>query len=416
MTRYAAASPMRGSVGPARISSKDSRGWRSTGRLISLPILLFAVLAPGGIGRAAGGAGRHSVPIGVGRRAAGVMRLPNGTLLPVGPERTRGELLARRDGRRLLGCTKTFHRSGFPENVRVNTDCGGAGQQEELVAVNPTDQQNVIVSQTGAFTAVHYSLRGGEPGSFGDSGLFTALVPCDPRPPCGPGGLWSYDLFTDPAHAFDPQGNLYMVAIGYDFLQDSLNGIYVWKSNACGKGRALGNPSDPRCFPINGIPAVLHDNFANRPDQDFQPKIASGPRPNDPRGSQIAAVWSTAQYGCGPAGSDLCAQPGFLSLSTDGGRSWTTPKDITGRAPFCVGGDAFTGRHADAHACNLDDQGGASTHRSRTSTSRPSLPAERCENSISNPGIAQAESRRARVGPQLFRRSVGAARPIILGS
>jgi hypothetical protein len=244
----------------------------------------------------------------------------------------------------------------LPDNVRVNTDCGGAGQQEEWLAVNPTDPRNVIVSQTGAITGVHYSLRGGEPGSFGDSSLFTDLVPCDPENPlCGPVGLWSYDAFTDPAHTFDPQGNLYAAAIGFDFLQDSLNGIYVWKGNSCGKGQALGNPSDPRCFPIDGIPVVVHDNFANPPDQDFQPKIASGPRPDDPGRSQIATVWSTAHFGCGPGGTDFCAQPGYLSRSTDGGKRWTTPKKVTGQAPFCVGGDAFTGRSADAHACNLDD-------------------------------------------------------------
>jgi hypothetical protein len=283
------------------------------------------------------------------------VRLPNGTFHPVGRELTGSDRPAQGNRGPLAICTKTFRRAGFPDNVRVNTDCGGAGQQEELVSVNPTDPENVIVSQTGAFTGVHYSLRGGEPRSFGDSGLFTDLVPCDPGHLCGTGGLWSYDLFTDPGQAFDPQGNLYMAAIGFDFLQDSVNGIYVWKGNACGKGQALGNPSDPECFPANGIPAVIHDNFSDPADQDFQPKLAAGPLPDHPRQSQIVAVWTTADFGCGPGGTDFCEQPGYVSISTDGGTTWTRPKKVTGRAPFCVSGDAFTARAVDAHACNLDD-------------------------------------------------------------
>ncbi|HYU56566.1 MAG TPA: sialidase family protein, partial [Actinomycetota bacterium] len=240
--------------------------------------------------------------------------------------------------------------------MRVNTDCGRAGQQEEWVAVNPTDPPNVIVSQTGAVTGVHYSLQGGASGSFGDSSVFMDLVPCDPANPlCGPGGYWSYDLFTDPTHAFDPEGNLYFAAIGFDFLRDPLNGTYVWKGNACGKGQALGNPSDDRCFPIDGFAAVIHDNFAHPMDQDATPWLSSGWLPGDPGKSQVAAVWTTSQFGCGPGGSDLCSQPGFISRSTDGGVTWTRPMEVTGQAPFCVGGDAFTGRPTDAHACNLDE-------------------------------------------------------------
>jgi hypothetical protein len=130
MTRCAAAASPRGGVVQ-----------RSTARLISLSILLFAVLAPDGIGRAAEGAGRHSAATGNGRLPVSVVRLPNGTLIPVGPGRTTGDRLALRDRRSQAACTKTFQRSGFPDNVRVNTDCGGAGQQEE----------------TGAIMGVHYS-------------------------------------------------------------------------------------------------------------------------------------------------------------------------------------------------------------------------------------------------------------------
>ena len=325
------------------------RAWLAA---LSITAVVFSLT--GGIGTAAG-EGNLTAAINGNRVRAGMVRLPNGTFLPVGRERAAGSQ-ATSSAASVAGCTNTFTRAGFPDNVRVNTDCGGAGQQEEWVAVNPTDPRNVVVSQTGAFTGVHYSLRGGAPGSFGDSSIFTELVPCDPSNlACGPGGLWSYDLFTDPAHAFDPKGNLYFTAIGYDFLQDPVNGVYLWKGNACGRGQALGNPSDPSCVQTDGIPGVIHDNFAHPDNQDATPWIAAGPRSDAPRKSQVAAVWTTTRFGCAPTGADFCDQPVFFSGSIDGGVIWSKARNISGRAPFCVGGDAATGDPTDAHACNLNE-------------------------------------------------------------
>ena len=52
----------------------------------------------------------------------------------------------RRSG--LSGCSRTFQRSGFPDNVRANVDCGYRFQSEEWVAVNPTDPKNIVASQS----------------------------------------------------------------------------------------------------------------------------------------------------------------------------------------------------------------------------------------------------------------------------
>jgi hypothetical protein len=111
---------------------------------IALLMSLTALLLGGassfaGVGGASEGAGPTMGGVRAGEPAAGVVRLPNGTFDVVGHERMGGARLGQPSGGPLSTCTKTFRRTGFPDNVRVNTDCGGAGQQEELVSVNPTD-------------------------------------------------------------------------------------------------------------------------------------------------------------------------------------------------------------------------------------------------------------------------------------
>ena len=62
---------------------------------------------------------------------------PNGAVEPAGSPPTIG----------IYGCSHTFKKKGFPDNVRANVDCGFRFQGEEWVAANPTDPSNVIVSQ-----------------------------------------------------------------------------------------------------------------------------------------------------------------------------------------------------------------------------------------------------------------------------
>jgi BNR/Asp-box repeat protein len=258
----------------------------------------------------------------------------------------------------VAGCTNTFRRPGFPDNVRVNVDCSGIDQVEEWIAVNPADHRNVVVSHNdGVKVGMAYSLSGGVPSSFGETELATGIVQCDPSTAlCGEAGLWSYDLFTDPSHAFARHGSLYFSAIGYDRFQDSANGIYVWRSPACSKGRVLANPTERTCPPSNDylVPSTVHDNFANPENQDNKEWLAAGPRPARPDRTQLAVVWPILRFDCG-AGGQLCEAAGFMSRSIDGGVSWTEAKEITGKAPFCVGGDEVTHDPRDAHACNLNE-------------------------------------------------------------
>jgi hypothetical protein len=326
---------------------------RRSSLVAAAALVLVSLVVGTATGRAVSTHERGSARRSVGALPRGVTRLPNGSLF----SRERATPRADVASTRIAGCTKTFSAPGVPDNVRANVDCGGLDQVEEWVAVNPTDPGNIIVSHNdGVRVGVVYSLRGGAPGSFGETELATGLVHCDPKAPrCGPSGAWSHDAFTDPAHAFDPQGNLYFTAIGYG-IDQPVQGIYVWKSNACGKGRSLGSPADRHCIAADEYlaPVTVYDSFADPNRAPNREWIAAGPQPRAAGRSQVAVVWPINRAGCGPDGAELCDARVFFSRSTDGAVSWTKARDITPNAPFCTGGDAFTGDPADAHACNFN--------------------------------------------------------------
>jgi hypothetical protein len=167
-------------------------------------------------------------------------RLPNGLFVPAlsggftqaameaigrtGHERGRHE---KQPQLSVFGCPNVFKKDGRPNNVRANIDCGFRFQSEEWVSVNPTDPNNVIVSQndsklSGNRTGVDFSLDGGK--HFGDSVLPSGRVNISTVP----GGQWSFDAYSDPGTAFDSQGNLYYSAIGFDAFQDAFAGEFVW--------------------------------------------------------------------------------------------------------------------------------------------------------------------------------------------
>ena len=106
------------------------------------------------------------------------------------------------------------------------------------MAVNPTDPSNIVASSndskySGNRTGVEFSLDGGK--HWGDSELPVGRLAAD----FIPGGEWSFDAITDPAHAWDADGNLYYSAVAFDVFQDFNDALVVWKANSCLKGSAL---------------------------------------------------------------------------------------------------------------------------------------------------------------------------------
>jgi hypothetical protein len=308
------------------------------------------------------------------RGAAEIPRLPNGLPIPTpsgGVAQAVKESLIARSQQALsaevapgglrpeistFGCRHVFRAPGRPINVRANVDCGFRGQSEEWVAVNPTDERNVVVSQndsklSGNRTGVNFSLNGGR--NFGDSVLPNGRVMSEEIP----GGEWSFDAFTDPAHAFDSRGNLYYTAIGFDAFQDPFSGLFVWKSNSCLKGSALHTPGSDSCDPFTPpIPATaipIGTNFDNPALLHDKNLMAADYVKGSPFRDNVYVTWTIFDLSCGLEGVDYCESPIFFSRSTDGGVNWSEPLEISGSNPdICRFGDLFN-PDENPNACNF---------------------------------------------------------------
>jgi hypothetical protein len=308
------------------------------------------------------------------RGVADVPTLPNGLMIPMpsggasqaGKESLlsgRAEALSRAtipNGLQpkisAFGCPNVFSAAGRPDNVRTNVDCGFRQQAEEWVAINPTDEANVIVSQndsklSGNRTGVDFSINGGR--NFGDSVLPNGRVMSEQFP----GGEWSFDAFSDPGHAFDSEGNLYYSAVGFDAFQDPFNGLFVWKSNSCLKGSALHTPGsgscDPFVPPFSATAIPIHTNFSNPALFDDKPLIAADYFKGSPFKDNVYVTWSLFDFSCGPEGVDYCESPIFFSRSPNGGVNWSRPMEISGRNPrICNFGNLFD-RTEDPNSCNF---------------------------------------------------------------
>ena len=251
------------------------------------------------------------------------------------------------------GCSNTYQRSGFPDNVRANVDCGYRFQSEEWVAVNPTDPKNIVASQNdsklnGNSTGVDFSTDGGR--HWGDSVLSVRRNTL----PAAPGGVWSWDAYSDPAHAFDSQGNLYYTALGFDFAQDGYDALLVWKSNSCLKGSVMHAPGsgscDPFSPPLNANSVAVRSNFDNQSLSDDKELMAADTWPNSPYRDSVYITWTIFDFSCG---GGYCESPIYFAKSTDGGVDWSAPMVISGKSTeWCHHGDLFN-RALDPNACNF---------------------------------------------------------------
>jgi len=253
------------------------------------------------------------------------------------------------------GCPNVFTRSGFPDNVRVNQDCGFRQQAEEWVAVDPTDPNNIVASSndskySGNRTGVEFSLDGGK--HWGDSELPVGRLAAE----FIPGGEWSFDAITDPAHAWDADGNLYYSAVAFDVFQDFNDALVVWKANSCLQGSALHTPGNGSCEPafvepISATGIAPSNNFADPfTFGDDKNLMAADAFPGSPFTNNVYVTWTIFRF---DNEGFYVESPIFFTRSEDGGKTWTAPLEISGSSAECTGGDGFDPTE-DPSTCNFD--------------------------------------------------------------
>src|SRR5258708_5911821 len=217
------------------------------------------------------------------------------------------------------GCSNVFS-SGGRTNTRVNQDCSLRRQAEEVLAINPTNPDNLIAGQNDSRIGFNrcgydFSMDGGK--TWGDMlPPFYQFLNLD--------GV-TFDACSDPTATFDAAGNAYVGGILFENnLVDTA--IVVAKSNA-GIGGAFYHTPAPGSFQeYQDLPlgVVANDNDPNiSNDKEF---IVADSQPRSIKQNNVYATWTRfAVTGVGVGGNS----PIYFCQSPDGGAPLSAGSQIT---------------------------------------------------------------------------------------
>lgn len=210
--------------------------------------------------------------------------------------------------------------------ANVNTDCeGNAPHNETSIAVNPTNPLNRVGS------ANDYQLFLSSGGYVVETAYSRAHVTFDG------GHTWAmypinynnYAATGDPAVAFDASGNVYLATLGFVWSQNRFccTNPDVLVAHSSDGGKTWSKPV--RVVSGSGVfggPGLLND-------KEYLTAWGNG---------NAIATWT--EFNQGFQGSYI-SSPIFVSVTHDGGNTWSTPTEISGSAAFCIGAQGGT-------ACN----------------------------------------------------------------
>jgi len=214
------------------------------------------------------------------------------------------------------GCQNVF--AGSPPNIRVNQDCSLRRQAEEVVAINPNNESNLVAGQNDSRIGFNHcgydwSFDGGQ--TWGDQ-----------VPP-----FWQFQLLdghtsdacSDPTATFDAEGNVYVGGIIFNVVSPA-NAVVVAKSNAPIGGQFYHSPLVQPFQEYRNVPLGV---VANDPGPDiFNDKefIVADADPDSPKVNNVYATWTRFS---------LTNSPIYFSQSTDGGATWSPGIEISGNDP-----------------------------------------------------------------------------------
>jgi hypothetical protein len=262
-----------------------------------------------------------------------------------------------------LGCAG---RTSFG-NQRVNQDCGYRLQSEEGIAYNPANPDNLLAGmnderQGRNQCGIAYSLNDGR--NWGDQlppfqawrNAPNLMVPSAGDPNRNtilgdPGTFGVYQRASDPALGFDSRGRAYFSCVTFD-SNTNASGLFVTASPASAHGAYFFNidtGTQPNNRPILRTYKVVEDNSPLVfHDKNF---IAVDSFPSSPNRDNVYVTWTVFRM---DSQGNFLRAPIYGSMSTDGAKTWSTPREISGSSSrLCFFGNAFDPSQ-NPHQCNFD--------------------------------------------------------------
>jgi hypothetical protein len=237
-------------------------------------------------------------------------------------------------------------------DLTVNQDTAGAPQNETAVAVDPSNPHRVVAAANDyvtrtwtctisgtpcsalgdGYSGTYYSNDGGATwccASHLDGSNLGTLIPGVTRLTGG-----QYDAGGDPALAFDSHGHVYYAGLGFDRTAPP-NTVAVNKGTFDGSGKLTW--SAPTFINQTTSPATLND----------KEWIGADWHVSSPFRDRVYVSWTRFLFN--PSNGNYVQSPIFFAFSTDGGQTFSTPQNISGKVLNDQGSRVVVGYDGTVH-------------------------------------------------------------------
>jgi hypothetical protein len=240
----------------------------------------------------------------------------------------------------------------LPPDVTVNRDTAAAPQNETAIAVDPNRPGRIVAGANDYVTRTWSCTVGGTPcsalgdaysGTYysDDGGQTWCCASSDPQhlgtliPGVNRLAGGQYDAGGDPAVAFDSRGTVYYAGLGFN-RNSAPNTVAVNRGTFSGAG-AL-SWSQPTFINATTSPSVLND----------KEWIAADWHATSPFRDRVYVTWTRFLFNA--SNGNYTQSPIFEAHSSDGGRTFSAPKAISGNVLYDQGSRVFTGPDGTVYA------------------------------------------------------------------
>ncbi|OLE22790.1 MAG: hypothetical protein AUG44_23990 [Actinobacteria bacterium 13_1_20CM_3_71_11] len=240
----------------------------------------------------------------------------------------------------------------LPPDVTVNRDTAAAPQNETAIAVDPNRPGRIVAGANDYVTRTWACTVGGTPcsalgdgysGTYysNDGGQTWCCASSDPQhlgtliPGVTRLAGGQYDAGGDPAVAFDSRGTVYYAGLGFN--RNSAPNTVAVNRGTFGASGAL-SWSQPTFLNATTSPSTLND----------KEWIAADWHATSPFRDRVYVTWTRFLFN--PSNGNYVQSPIFEAHSSDGGRTFSSPKAISGNVLYDQGSRVFTGPDGTVYA------------------------------------------------------------------